>query len=118
MTKYLIKMTLTTQGWAGLVEKPQNRFDAVRPVFEATGSKLLDYWFAVDKGAIYALMEAPETAENTSNALAMEMAVLSGGTIASVDVTRLLGAAEVVESMKKAKSLGYRPAASMTPAKK
>ena len=30
MTLYLTKMTLTTQGWAALVEKPQNRLNAVK----------------------------------------------------------------------------------------
>jgi hypothetical protein len=52
VSKLLTKMTLTTQGWAALVENPQNRFEAIQPMFKATGIKLLEYWFAIDQGAI------------------------------------------------------------------
>jgi uncharacterized protein with GYD domain len=113
MSQYLVKMTLTTQAWAALVEEPQDRSKAVRPMFDALELKLLDYWFAVDQGAIYCHYEGPD---NLIDELAMEMAILGGGTVASVESTRLLTATEAVEAMKKAKSLGYRPA--ITPGKK
>jgi uncharacterized protein with GYD domain len=113
MSQYLIKMTLTTQAWAALVEEPQDRSKAVRPMFDALGLKLLDYWFAVDQGAVYCHYEGPD---NLINGLAMEMAVLGGGTVASTESTRLITATEAVEAMKKAKSLGWRPA--IAPAKK
>jgi hypothetical protein len=115
MSKYLTKMTLPTQAWAGLVEKPQNRFEVLRPVFEAAGFKLLDYWFAVDQGAVYILSEGPD---DLINQLTVQMAALSTGTIVSIEGSRLLTAAEAVEAMKKVKSLGFRPPASTTPVKK
>jgi hypothetical protein len=44
---------------------------------------------------------------------------MGGGTVSSLENTRLLSAAEAVESRKKAKSLSYRPpASSSAPAKK
>jgi uncharacterized protein with GYD domain len=115
MNQYLTKMTLTTQGWAAMIKSPQNRFEAVVPMFEAVGGKLLDYWFAIDQGAIYCHWEGPVS---PSDVLAMVMAVLGGGTVASFEGTRLLTAAEAMEAMKKASSLGYRSPTSTTPTKK
>jgi uncharacterized protein with GYD domain len=115
MSKYLTKMTFTTQAWAALVQEPQNRLEGVRPFFEAAGFKLLEYWFAVDQGAVYMLSEGPD---NLSNQLALQMATLGGGTLASLEGSRLLTAADAVEAMKKAKTFGYRPPFSATPAKK
>jgi len=112
MSQYLTKMTLTTQAWAALVEEPQDRSKLIKPMFDALGLKLLDYWFALDQGAIYCHYEGPD---NLINSLAMEMAVLGGGTVAYAEGTRLLTATEAVEAMKKAKSLGYKP---VIPAKK
>jgi hypothetical protein len=51
-------------------------------------------------------------AEDLTSALAMNMTVLGAGTIASGETTRILTAAEAVDAMKKAKSLGYRPSTS------
>ena len=116
MTLYLTKMTLTNQGWAALVAKPQNRLTAVKPMLEAAGGKILNYWFAIDQGAIYTLWETPEELTNT---LAVEMAVMSGGSVGSMESTRLVTAAEAMDAMKKASALGYRPIASGSlPAKK
>jgi len=111
MSLYLTKMTLTTQGWAALIEKPQNRLNAVKPMFDAAGGKILNYWFAIDQGAIYTLYEAPD---ELSNSLAMEMAVMGGGSVSSVEGTRLITAEDAMDAMKKAQKFGYRPIAGKT----
>ena len=116
MSQILIKMTPTTQGWAALIEKPQNRFEAIRPMFEEHGDmKLLDYWFAVDQNAVYLHIEGTE---NLTHQLSIVIAALGSGDFSSMETTRLLTAAEAVEAMKLAKSQGYRSPTGTTPQKK
>lgn len=109
MAQYLCKMTLTNQACGALLENPQDRFEAVKPMIESSGGKLLDYWFALDQGAIYLRIEG---IEDLSAVMAIQMAVMGRGTISSWDGTRLLTAKEAMAAFKNAKSLGYQPASS------
>ena len=102
MIQYLVKVTLTAQAWANLKEKPQNRFEVLSPLFENLGGKLLDYWFAIDQGAVYLRFEG---SGDLIDFLTLEILSLSTGTATSFEATRLLTAAEAVESMKKAKRI-------------
>ena len=40
MSMYLIRFTLTPATWARLIEKPEDRRQALEPVFVAVGGKL------------------------------------------------------------------------------
>jgi hypothetical protein len=109
MSKYLLKVKYTSQGWAGMVANPADRFEILSSFYESIGVKLLDFWFGVDQGAAYTLAEGPESEENVVNILAGEMAVFGSGNVASIEGTRLVSAADAIAAMKKAKTLSYRP---------
>jgi uncharacterized protein with GYD domain len=113
-----MKVTFTNQAMTTFVENPQDRFQQIRPMFEAVGAKLLEYWFAVDQCAVYLLAEAPASEDGPVNALTLQMLVVGGGIAASVETTRVVSATEGVEAMKKAKSLVPRPPAGTKAAKK
>ena len=44
MVRYLIELTTTTEYARGMLENPEDRSEAVRPLLEATGCKLEHYY--------------------------------------------------------------------------
>ena len=46
MPSYLIQAAYTPDAWAALVNQPQNRLEAVRPVVEKLGGKFEHVWLA------------------------------------------------------------------------
>ena len=44
MAKYLIEETVGPQGYQGLMEKPENRFEILRPLFESAGCSLEQFY--------------------------------------------------------------------------
>ena len=105
MARYLMQITLVPQAFAALVQNPDNRAEAVRPIFEAVGGKLEEYYFAVGENTVYVLSEIPDQLSLE----ALTMAVLAGGVVTSTKATAILTAKEAVDAMKKAKDVAYRP---------
>ena len=105
MARYLIRSTPTALSWAAVVQNPQNRADAFRPVAEDLGGKLLAYYFGVAQSCTYAVVELPD--EITVEALVM--AVLASGVASALESTPILTAEEAMEAMRKAKEVSYRP---------
>ncbi len=46
MPLYLAKFSLTPEAWAKLIKEPEDRREAVGRLVEASGGKLLGYWYA------------------------------------------------------------------------
>ena len=107
MARYLMQITLVPQAFTALVQNPDNRAEAVRPIFEAMGGRLEEYYFAVGENTVYTLGEMPDHVSME----ALTMAVLAGGAVTSTKSTAILTAKEAVDAMKKAKDVGYRPPA-------
>ena len=47
MTRYLLEVGVTPETFGTLIKNPQDRAKATRPVFEAFGGSLDEYYFAV-----------------------------------------------------------------------
>jgi uncharacterized protein with GYD domain len=105
MARYLFEVSVVPQAFATLITNPQDRAQANRPLFEAVGGTLEAYYFAVGQSLFYLVAEIPDEA----SVGALTMAILAGGAVASVKSTAILTAAEAVEAMRKAATLGYRP---------
>ena len=108
MTRYLYEAALTPQAFAGFIKNPQDRAQTFRTLYEAVGGKLEEYYFAVGQNTVYVVGQFPD--EIAVEALGM--AVMAGGAVTSVKATAILTAAEAVEAMKKAGSIGYKPPSS------
>lgn len=87
-----------------MMQNPQDRGEAVRPVFEAVGGSLEEYYFAVGENTVYLLFELPDLA----NLEAITMAVLAGRAITSIKATGILTAQETIDVMKKAGEVVYK----------
>ncbi len=105
MPHYLIQASYTSEAWESLVKKPEDRKEAIRPVVEKLGGKIVNSWFAFGEHDIVAILEMPDNL----SAAALSLAQMAGGALRSVKTTPLLEVAEGLESMKRAAKAGYRP---------
>jgi uncharacterized protein with GYD domain len=105
MASYLYQISYSSEAWAALVKRPQDRVEAVRKVVEKLGGKLETFWFAFGDYDLIGVLDMPDNA----SAAAFSVAIAAGGACKQVKTTPLLSIAEGLEAMKKAGSSGYKP---------
>ena len=104
MSVYLARFTLTPATWARMIEKPEDRRQALEPVIAAVGGKLHGFWYAFGDADGYALAEFPSDVVAAST-LAK---VAASGAFASVSTTKLLTVEEMLEALHGAGGMAYR----------
>lgn len=104
MSVYLMQFSYTPATWSKLIQNPEDRRNAARSYIEQVGGSLIGFWYGFGDYDGYAIFEAPE---NVSMA-AVVLGITSGGAIASVKTTVLMTVEETLESLTKAKTIGYR----------
>lgn len=105
MPLYLYQGAYTSEAWATLVEKPQNRIDAVRGAIEKLGGKIRGAYFAFGKYDVVLIVEMPDNI----SAAALSMAIAAGGAVKAAQTTVLMSPDDGLAAMKKAAASGYRP---------
>lgn len=105
MPLYLYQGAYTPEAWATLVEKPQNRIQAVRPAIEKLGGKIRNAFFSFGKYDVVLIVEMPDNVSMASLAIA----IAAGGAIKNAQTTVLMSAEDGLAAMKKASTSGYRP---------
>lgn len=108
MARYLLEVDVAPQTFGALIKRPQNRADAIRPMFEAVGGKLEEYYFVVGGSRVYLLCDVPDALSLE----ALTMATLGGGAVTSFRAIPLMTAAEAEQAMRNAKDVAYRPPSS------
>ncbi len=98
MANYLLQVAYTPEAWANLIAQPHDRIDAVRPVIEKLGGKVLQGWFAFGDYDLVTIIEMPTNVE----AAAFSLEAAAGGSIRAIKTTPLINAAEGIEAKKKA----------------
>ena len=106
MPHYLTQVAYTSECWAALLKKPQNRIEAVRPAIEKLGGKIECAYLSFGDYDTMVIVEMPDRV----SAAAISMAFAAGGACKVVKTTPLLTIDEGVEAMKKAGTSGYKPA--------
>jgi uncharacterized protein with GYD domain len=104
MSSYLLQVGYTQEAWATMLAHPHDRLEAVRPVIEKLGGKILHGWFAFGDYDLVAVVEMPSNVE----AAAFSLAAASGGAVRTIKTTPLMTTAEGIEAMKKAAKSGYK----------
>jgi len=112
MPLFLSQVAYSVEGWQALVSNPQNRVDAIRPVVEKLGGRLINAYFSFGDYDIILLVEAPDNA----SAAALVIAAAAGGAVKSIKTTPLLEVSEGLEAIRKAAASGYRAPAGAKPA--
>ncbi|MCB1437364.1 MAG: GYD domain-containing protein [Rhodobiaceae bacterium] len=109
MPFYLFKARYTAGAIKAMVENPQDREAAARPLIEAVGGKLHHLFFCFGDDDVIALIEAPDDKAMAAGA----MAVGASGAFSAGSTTKLMTSKEAMAAMKAAKtaSAAYRPIA-------
>ena len=107
MPHYLVQTAYTPEACAAMVKSPQDRLEAVRPVVERLGGKLLSMYMAFGEYDVVGIAEMPDNV----SAAAFSMAVAAGGSVRTVKTTPLMTIQEGNEAFRKAGQAGYRPPA-------
>lgn len=105
MLDYLLEISYTSKGFASLINNPQNRMDALRPVFKSLGGHLQNMWFSFGEHDLIIICQLPD---NISIA-AISMAISAGDAVKNVKTTPLMTMEEGIEAMKKATMTMYEP---------
>lgn len=107
MPYYLIQVAYTPEAWSAMVKHPHDRIQAVRPVVEDLGGRILDAYLAFGEYDLVAICEMPDNV----HAAAFSLVATAGGALKAFRTTPLMTTAEGVEAMRKAgdASSGYSP---------
>ena len=104
MPLYLSQVAYSEEGWKALVSNPQNRLEAIRPVVDKLGGRIVNAYFAFGDYDFVLLAEFPDNV----SAAALASAAAAGGAVKSIKTTPLMEAAEGLEAVRKAGTSGYR----------
>lgn len=107
MAMYLTRFSYTPETWARMIENPEDRREAARTYIESVGGKLHGFWYAFGEHDGVNLWEAPD---NVSMA-AVALAIGAGGAVGSMETTVLLDVEDLLDALKQAKLVRYRPPA-------
>src|SRR5205809_6500080 len=105
MSIYMIQASYTSGAWGRLVQRPENRMEALRPVIETLGGRLLDWYYSFGEFDVMLLIDAPDNVR----AAAASMAVAAGGAVKAITTTPLMSADDGFEALLLAQGAGYRP---------
>ena len=108
MPQYLYQVAYTPESLSNQIKNPADRLEVVNRQIASSGAKIVAGGYSFGEHDIAAIVDAPD--DTTMAAVAL--AIAAGGAIRSGRTARLLSGAEWVEALKKASSVGYRPAAS------
>jgi uncharacterized protein with GYD domain len=100
----MLQASFTSEAWAKMLSEPQNREQAIRPVIEKLGGKLVGYWFAFGESDAIVIIQMPDNV----SAAAASLAAAAGGAVKSVKTTPLMSVEEGMQAMRKAGGAGYR----------
>lgn len=106
MPLYMYQAAYTPESVATQIRDPGDRFEAVRPVFEAMGGKIVVGGYPSGEYDMLAIVEAPDD----TTAAGFALAVIAGGAVRSAKTIRLANGQEWVESLRKAQRVQYQPA--------
>ncbi len=106
MPMYMYQCAYTTESLAAQMKDPQDRLEVVAKQFEPAGVKMLAGGFSFGEYDVVTIMESPDD----TTVAAVAIAIAAGGAVRNQRTTRLLSGAEWVDALRKATSIGYRPA--------
>ena len=107
MPYYLIQAAYGSEAWSGLIQKPHDRAEAIRPGVEAVGGRIVGLWYSFGDYDLVGIFEMPTNVDIA----AFMLAAGANPSVKAIKTTALLTMEEGLEAMQKAPSAGYRPPA-------
>ena len=106
MSRYLGIIEATPEFYKGCMENPQDRKEVLKPMFDAFGGSLDEYWFGVGENNIYVVLQFPDDDVSVE---ALSMAICASGILSKSRLVPIMTSGEAVASMKKAREIAYNP---------
>ncbi len=106
MPKYLVRVSYTAEAIDAMVKKPEDRSGPVKAAIEGAGGKLECLYGALGEFDAVAIADMP----NNVTAAALSMVVSRTGRYQNYRTTPLLTLDEMVEAMRAAGKVSFRPA--------
>ena len=98
MSAYMVQVSYTPEAWATLLKKPDNRVEAIRPLIERNGAKIVGAWYAFGD---YDLIFIVEGGDNVSTSASVLVAS-AGGAVSDVKTTVLMSIEEGMAAIAQA----------------
>lgn len=105
MPLYMVQAAYTSDAWSRLVQRPENRADALRPMIERLGGKMLGWYYSMGEYDVVMMVELPSDVA----AAAAAMAIAAGKAVRAIRTTQLLTAEEGFDALLLAQGAGYQP---------
>ena len=108
MTLYMYQASYTAKSMAAQLTEPHDPMEAIGPVLEELGAKVLVAGFPFGEYDVLVVYEAPDDTAAASLALA----IAAGGAVKAAKTTKLLSSQEWIASLTGAQKVApqYRPA--------
>jgi uncharacterized protein with GYD domain len=104
--QYLYQCAYTPESLSNQIKNPADRLEVVNRQIASSGAKIVAGGFSFGDYDVSIVVEAPD--DTTMAAVAV--AIAAGGAVRNGRTTRLLSGTEWIEALKKASTVGYRPA--------
>lgn len=101
---YMVQAAYTSEAWAAMTKKSQDRSATVKELAQKLGGRVVNFYFCMGEYDVVTVMEL----HDETDAMAASLAALSAGHLKDIKTTRLFTIEESMEAMRKAGSLGFR----------
>jgi len=105
MPTFMVQASYTSPAWNKLVQRPENRMEALRPVVEKLGGEIIAWYYAFGDYDVVVLFDVPSNV----NAGAFSMAIAGSGAVKDFKTTILMTPDEGFDALLLAQGAGYRP---------
>jgi uncharacterized protein with GYD domain len=103
MPYYLLQAAYTPDAWLALAHEPEDRIEAIRPVVDRLGGRVIQGFLSFGEYDIIAIVEMPDAI----SAAAFSMASSGGGAVRVRNTTPLLTMDEARQAMRLAGGASY-----------
>lgn len=110
MPLYMIQASYSSEAWGRLVQRPEDRAGALKPVIERLGGQLLSWYYAFGDFDVVVLVDLPSNV----SAAAASMAVAAGKAVKDIKTTPLISPDDGFDAMLLAQGAGYQPPGTAT----
>jgi uncharacterized protein with GYD domain len=109
MPLYMIQASYTSEAWARLVQRPEDRAGALKPAIERLGGQLMSWYYCFGDYDVVVIVDLP----SNITAAAASMAVAAGKAVKDIKTTALMSPDDGFDAMLLAQGAGYEPPAGM-----
>lgn len=111
MTVYITQGRYTREAIVGMVDKPEDRAEAVSALAKAVGGKLLDYYVTFGEYDFLVVIEGGKGKSETDTMAALMAAAAAGG-VTDLRTTVAVSSKDAMKAMRAAKKVmkGFSPA--------